>query len=85
MSEYIFLISKNKLTIKKNKNIRKAEETKEEKRKSRLNKSGRPGEDISRYPHFEKEEYFFFWPYQKLHSFSTEDSLKENTPKESRW
>ena len=63
------LISKNKLTIKKNKNIRKAEETKEEKRKSRLNKSGRPGEDISRYPHFGKEEYFFFLALSKTSFF----------------
>ena len=63
ISEYIFLISKNKQKV--NKNTTKSKETKEKKRTSvenRLKKyiCGRPVEDSSRNPHFREQE-FFFW------------------------
>ena len=48
---------------KKPENTKKAKETKEEKRISPENRSkkkisGRPGEDFSGHPHFQKQEYF---------------------------
>ena len=80
VSEYIFLISKNKQAKKaqKSKNTKKAKETKEERRifpENRLKKQihGRLDEDFSGHPHFRKQDYFFFGLilimqlYQKFH------------------
>ena len=56
VSEYLFLISRNKQTSKKNKNT-----TKEEKRMFPENRiCGRPGDDFCRHSHFRNQEYFIF-------------------------
>ena len=60
----IFNFKKQTNKEKKTKKKKKAKETKEKRvsPENRLKKiRGRPGEDFSGHPHFQKQEYFF-WP-----------------------
>ena len=65
VSKYIYLISRNKQTNKKNKKSKnKLKMKRKYLRKINLKKliCGHPGEDFSRHPHFRKQEHFSFWP-----------------------
>ena len=73
VSEYRFLISKNKQTSKKKNNPKKAKETKEEKRISPENLLKKY---FSHHPHFWKQEFFFlFFLFFGLMSFKYESFI----------
>ena len=63
MYQNMFQFQKTNKHEKKKQEYKKAKETKEEKRismENRLKKliCGRPGENFSRHPHFQKQEFF---------------------------
>ena len=71
---YIYFLKKQKNKKKRTRTQTKTKETKEEKRispENRLEKiiCGRPREDFSCHPHFQKQEYFF-WPGEVFLNFS---------------